>query len=102
MALVTGSVILFNNAGVSSSSGEVPDDVRADGELTPSPLARTLGLKKVDVLGFSIGGMVAQEFTALQAADLVRKLRSWRMKPARRRGNGVADHGGKADLRRDL
>jgi len=24
-------VILFNNAGVSSSSGEVPDDVRADG-----------------------------------------------------------------------
>ena len=34
---------------------------------------RALGLNKVDVLGFSIGGMVAQEIT-LQAPDLVRKL----------------------------
>jgi pimeloyl-ACP methyl ester carboxylesterase len=34
---------------------------------------RALGLSKVDVLGFSIGGMVAQEIT-LQAPDLVRKL----------------------------
>jgi pimeloyl-ACP methyl ester carboxylesterase len=35
--------------------------------------SRALGLNKVDVLGFSIGGMVAQEIT-LQAPDLVRKL----------------------------
>ena len=34
---------------------------------------RALGLNKADVLGFSIGGMVAQEI-ALQAPDLVRKL----------------------------
>src|SRR4029079_6656077 len=34
---------------------------------------RALGLKKADVLGFSIGGMVAQEIT-LQAPDLVRRL----------------------------
>ena len=34
---------------------------------------KALGLKQVDVLGFSIGGMVAQEI-ALQAPDLVRKL----------------------------
>jgi pimeloyl-ACP methyl ester carboxylesterase len=34
---------------------------------------RALGISKVDVLGFSIGGMVAQEI-ALQAPDLVRKL----------------------------
>jgi pimeloyl-ACP methyl ester carboxylesterase len=35
--------------------------------------SRALGLNKMDVLGFSIGGMVAQEI-ALQAPDLVRKL----------------------------
>src|SRR6202158_714466 len=34
---------------------------------------RALGLKKADVVGFWIGGMVAQEI-ALQAPDLVRKL----------------------------
>src|SRR4030081_206489 len=34
---------------------------------------RALGLTKVDVLGFSIGGFVAQEIT-LQAPDLVRRL----------------------------
>ena len=34
---------------------------------------KALGLAKVDVLGFSIDGMVAQEI-ALQAPDLVRRL----------------------------
>src|SRR5260370_1803946 len=34
---------------------------------------KALGLTKVDVLGFSIGGFVAQEI-ALQAPDLVRRL----------------------------
>jgi pimeloyl-ACP methyl ester carboxylesterase len=34
---------------------------------------KALGLKQVDVLGFSIGGLVAQEIT-LQAPDLVRRL----------------------------
>jgi pimeloyl-ACP methyl ester carboxylesterase len=65
-------VILFNNAGVSSSSGEVPTTFE---EMGANAIAfiRALGLKRVDVLGFSIGGMVAQEIT-LQAPDLVRKL----------------------------
>jgi pimeloyl-ACP methyl ester carboxylesterase len=36
-------------------------------------LIKALGLTKVDVLGFSIGGFVAQEIT-LQAPDLVRRL----------------------------
>src|SRR6202140_3035211 len=65
-------VILFNNAGVSSSSGEVPatfEEMGADA----IAFIRALGLKRVDVLGFSIGGMVAQEIT-LQAPDLVRRL----------------------------
>jgi pimeloyl-ACP methyl ester carboxylesterase len=65
-------VILFNNAGVSSSSGEVPTTFEQMGANAVA-FIRALGLNKVDVLGFSIGGMVAQEIT-LQAPDLVRKL----------------------------
>src|SRR6201987_1729952 len=65
-------VILFNNAGVSSSSGEVPTTFEQMGA-NAIAFIKALGLSKVDVLGFSIGGMVAQEIT-LQAPDLVRKL----------------------------
>jgi pimeloyl-ACP methyl ester carboxylesterase len=65
-------VILFNNAGVSSSSGEVPTTFEQMGA-DALAFSRALGLNKMDVLGFSIGGMVAQEIT-LQAPDLVRKL----------------------------
>jgi pimeloyl-ACP methyl ester carboxylesterase len=65
-------VILFNNAGVSNSSGETPSSFQ---EMGANAIAfiRALGLTQVDVLGFSIGGFVAQEIT-LQAPDLVRKL----------------------------
>ena len=65
-------VILFNNAGVSSSSGAVPATVE---EMAANATAfiKALGLTKADVLGFSIGGFVAQEIT-LQAPDLVRRL----------------------------
>src|SRR6202165_4432457 len=65
-------VILFNNAGVSSTSGEVPTTFEQMGANAVA-FTRALGLNKADVLGFSIGGMVAQEI-ALQAPDLVRKL----------------------------
>lgn len=65
-------VILFNNAGISSSSGEVPTTIDAMGA-NAIAFIRALGFDKVDVLGFSIGGTVAQEVT-LQAPDLVRKL----------------------------
>src|ERR1700684_2477349 len=65
-------VILFDNAGVSSSSGDVPGSVA---EMGANAIAfiKALGIKQVDVLGFSIGGLVAQEIT-LQAPDLVRRL----------------------------
>jgi pimeloyl-ACP methyl ester carboxylesterase len=52
-------VILFNNAGVSSSSGEVPRTFEQMGANAVA-FIRALGLVEVDVLGFSIGGMVAQ------------------------------------------
>jgi len=65
-------VTLLNNAGVSSSSGDVPTTFEQMGANAVA-FSRALGLKKADMLGFSIGGMVAQEI-ALQAPDLVRKL----------------------------
>src|SRR6266478_5693027 len=65
-------VILFNNAGVPSSSGAVPTTFEQMGA-NAIAFIKALGLKQVDVLGFSIGGMVAQEIV-LQAPDLVRRL----------------------------
>jgi len=65
-------VILFNNAGVSSSSGEVPTTFEKMGANAVA-FIEALELTKFDVLGFSIGGFVAQEI-ALQAPDLVRRL----------------------------
>jgi pimeloyl-ACP methyl ester carboxylesterase len=65
-------VILFDNAGVAASSGEVPTSFQGMGA-NAIAFIRALGLKQVDVLGFSIGGMVAQEIT-VQAPDLVRRL----------------------------
>ena len=65
-------VILFNNAGISSSSGEVPTSIE---EMARHAAAFTsaLGIKKLDALGFSMGGFVAQQFT-IDRPDLVRKL----------------------------
>ncbi|MBQ9056477.1 alpha/beta hydrolase [Rhodococcus sp. (in: high G+C Gram-positive bacteria)] len=71
--LATGRpVILFNNAGVASSSGETPDTVDAMSDHAAT-FVNALGLTRVDVLGFSIGGFVAQAFT-LRHPHLVRKL----------------------------
>src|ERR1700684_3727091 len=58
----TREVILFDNAGVASSSGETPSTFQEMGA-NAIGFIRALGLTEVDVLGFSIGGMVAQEIT---------------------------------------
>jgi pimeloyl-ACP methyl ester carboxylesterase len=65
-------VILFNNTGVASSSGETPDTVEAQAD-DASTFMGALGLSQVDVLGFSIGGHVAQTLT-LRHPALVRRL----------------------------
>jgi pimeloyl-ACP methyl ester carboxylesterase len=70
--VATREVILFNNAGVSSSSGDVPTSCVQMGTNAVA-FIKALGLPRVDVLGFSIGGFVPQEIT-LQAPDLVRRL----------------------------
>ena len=69
---VDREVILFNNAGVASSSGEVPTTF-AEMARSAGIFIDALGLDKVDVLGFSIGSMIAQN-VALERPDLVRKL----------------------------
>jgi len=65
-------VILFDNAGISSSSGEVPTSIEG---MAANAIAfiKALGLSQVDVLGFSMGGLVAQALT-LAAPELVRRL----------------------------
>jgi pimeloyl-ACP methyl ester carboxylesterase len=68
----TREVILFNNAGIASSSGQVPKSFPEMGA-NAIVFIKALGLKQVDVLGFSIGGMVAQE-VALQGGELVRRI----------------------------
>jgi pimeloyl-ACP methyl ester carboxylesterase len=65
-------VIIFNNAGVASSTGEVPTTFAGMAK-NAEALIDGLGLKKVDLLGFSIGGMVAQQIT-LDRPELIRKL----------------------------
>jgi pimeloyl-ACP methyl ester carboxylesterase len=68
----TREVILFNNAGVSSTSGETPTSVE---EMASNAAAfiKALGLARVDVLGFSLGGTVAQALTVAEPS-LVRRL----------------------------
>ncbi len=65
-------VILFNGRGIASSSGQP----RARIELMADDAAaaiRQLGLRQVDLLGFSLGGFVAQDLTR-RHPSLVRKL----------------------------
>src|SRR3979411_753620 len=52
-------VILFNNAGVSSSSGEVPTSIEEMAQHAAA-FIDALGVKKLDALGFSLGGLHAQ------------------------------------------
>src|ERR1700736_2841939 len=53
-------VIVFDNAGVGGSSGVTPNNVP---EMTAHALAfiEALGLTRMDLLGFSLGGFIAQE-----------------------------------------
>lgn len=65
-------VIAFDNRGVGASGGSVPHTIEEMGR-DAIAFIRALGLKKVDLLGFSMGGAVAQ-MVALQAPDLVRRI----------------------------
>jgi pimeloyl-ACP methyl ester carboxylesterase len=66
------SVILFNNAGIASSSGQPANNIA---EMATHVIAflDKLGLKEIDLLGFSMGGFIAQQVT-LDRPNLVRRL----------------------------
>lgn len=65
-------VILFNNAGISSTSGETPDSIYEMARYAEA-FVDALGIKQIDVLGISMGGLIAQQFT-IDRPELVRKL----------------------------
>jgi pimeloyl-ACP methyl ester carboxylesterase len=66
------TVIVFDNVGVASSSGTTPDNV-AQMAIDARDFISALGLEKVDLLGYSLGGMVAQELVA-NHPDLARRI----------------------------
>lgn len=65
-------VIATDYRGIGASGGKAPVTV---GEMARDAIAfiRTMGFEKVDLLGFSLGGFVAQDIT-LKQPGLVRKL----------------------------
>ena len=77
-------VIAFDNRGVGASGGSVPHTVEEMGR-DAIAFIRALGLEKVDLFGFSLGGGVAQ-MVALQAPDLVRRMVLAGTGPEGRRG----------------
>lgn len=65
-------VIAFDNRGVGASGGSVPHTIEEMGR-DAIAFIRALGHQQVDLLGFSLGGGVAQ-MVALQAPELVRRM----------------------------
>jgi pimeloyl-ACP methyl ester carboxylesterase len=65
-------VIAFDNAGVGRSSGQTPDSIAAMASDAVN-FINLLGVPEVDLLGFSLGGCIAQQIAA-EHGQLVRKL----------------------------
>ena len=65
-------VLTFDNRGVGASAGTTPDTIAAMATDAVT-FIRALGLDQVDLLGFSMGGMIAQVITQ-DEPQLVRKL----------------------------
>jgi len=65
-------VITFDNRGIGASKGKTPDSVPAMARDAVA-FIRALGFDQVDLLGFSLGGFLAQVI-AQEAPQLVRKI----------------------------
>jgi pimeloyl-ACP methyl ester carboxylesterase len=65
-------VITFDNRGVGTSTGTVPDSVEAMAD-DAYTFITALGFDTIDIFSFSLGGMVAQDLV-VKHPDLVRKL----------------------------
>lgn len=65
-------VILLDGAGIGRSGGETPSTVEAMAEGCYQ-FCQGLGLKSLDVVGFSLGGMIAQQL-AFEYPTLIRRM----------------------------
>ena len=65
------TVVIFENAGIGASEGKAPDSVTAMARYAEGFLD-ALRVDKVDILGFSLGGAVAQQVLA-DRPELIRK-----------------------------
>jgi pimeloyl-ACP methyl ester carboxylesterase len=65
-------VILLDGAGIGRSGGETPSTVGAMAEGC-CQFCQALGLESLDIVGFSLGGMIAQQL-AFDYPDLVRRV----------------------------
>jgi len=65
-------VVLFNNKGVSTSGGKTPESV-SEMAKDAVDFITALGYGQVDLLGFSLGGFIAQDI-AVNNPSLVRKI----------------------------
>jgi pimeloyl-ACP methyl ester carboxylesterase len=65
-------VIRFDSAGIGESEGETPNTVAAMAEIVPD-LLDALGIERTDLLGWSLGGYIAQ-IVALNWPQRVRRL----------------------------
>jgi len=65
-------VILFDNAGVAGSGGTVPTTIEGMAKYAAG-LLRALDVKQADVLGFSMGSLVAQQL-AFEHPETVRRV----------------------------
>jgi len=65
-------IIIFDNRGVASTGGKTPDSIAGIAK-DAADFIKSLGLGKVDLLGFSMGGMVAQQVT-LDNPELINRL----------------------------
>jgi pimeloyl-ACP methyl ester carboxylesterase len=65
-------VITFDNRGIGASQGSTPDSVEAMARDAVA-FIRALGFEQVDLLGFSLGGFIAQVI-AQEEPQLVRKI----------------------------
>src|SRR5206468_996637 len=80
-------VIAFDNRGVGASTGKTPDTIEAMARDAVT-FIRALGFDRVDLHGFSMGGMIAQVI-ARDEPELVRKLILTGTGPAG--GNGMKE-----------
>ncbi|CAN9120331.1 unnamed protein product [Alternaria sp. RS040] len=69
--VLLSSVILFDNAGAGHSTGEIGDSIAAQDD-TAVALLQAIKVDKVNLLGFSMGGGIAQHIT-INYPDLVEK-----------------------------